>query len=621
MCAWPPAFGVKNATKEQDVSMNDTQLQAEAAAWISDFEAAIKADDRSRLTELFCDPSYFRDNGALTWDYRQFHGRDTVVSTLLSLAREAEPTRFRLSESWPAPQILGTGESAIVEAFFDFETKDGSAVLLLNAVPEGGRLKARAVFTRLEDLKLIEKVPPHPRGRGFTPSYPGENWKEHRDAARRYDNAEPEVMVIGAGQAGLTTSAYLRKFGVDVLNVDRHERVGDSWNKRYDSLFLHNPIEMNDFPFLSFPPHYPEYLPKDLIGEWLDLYARYMDLNVWTSTTFKSARYDSELQQWDAVLGLPDGSERVLHPRHIVLATGGIGGKPSMPNFPGLDSFAGKVIHSSQYTRISDYDIKKAVIIGVATSAHDIARDLVEHGVAVTMFQRDPVVVNNVATANLAYAAYLDPEIPTPLVDIRYGIGLINPLREKASQAYHKMAKELDRPLLTRLEAAGLQLGDGVNGQGWLDLFLRSGGGYYLNTGTSELIADGAIKIQPFQKFVEFVPTGAKLDDGSIVEADIVILATGYQSRRTEVVDFFGEDVADKVGEIARLDPEGEWANIWGQTAQRGLWFNGGGINQMRPGSARLALLITADLNGLIPESLRRGHSDVAPAEMRQAVG
>lgn len=588
--------------------MNNAHLKDQASAWGSAFEAAIAAQDDTKLTALFSEPSYFRDNGALTWDYRQFHGRDTVVSTILGLAREIEPRNFRLSEAWPEPHILGV--DAVVEAFFDFDTKHGAAVLLLNAVSEGDELKARAIFTRLEDLKTIERAPPHPRGRGFTPSFPGQTWKEHRDAARSYQNSEPEVIVVGAGQAGLATSAYLRRFGVDVLNIDRHEKVGDSWNKRYDSLYLHNPIEMNDFPFLSFPPHYPEYLPKDLIGDWLDLYARYMDLNVWTQTEFRSAHYDSDLDRWDAVFRLADGTERVLHPRHIVLATGGIGGKPSMPTFPGLDTFSGKVMHSSQYTRSTDYDIKKAIIIGVATSAHDIARNLQEGGIEVTMFQRDPVVVNNVATANLAYAGYIDPEIPTALVDIRYGIGLINPLREKASQAYHKMAKEIDQPLLSRLEAAGLQLGDGVNGQGWLDLFLRSGGGYYLNTGTSELIADGKIKIERFQRLVEFVPTGAKLDDGTIVEADIVILATGYQSRRTEVVDFFGSEVADRVGDIARLDAEGEWANIWGQTAQRGLWFNGGGINQMRPGSARLALLIKADLDGLIPATFRRGYSE-----------
>lgn len=168
------------------------------------------------------------------------------------------------------------------------------------------------------------------------------------------------------------------------------------------------------------------------------------------------------------------------------------------------------------------------------------------------------------------------------------------------------MAKNLDNELLSRLKSAGLRLGDGVNGQGWLDLFLRTGGGYYLNTGTSELIADRKIKIEQFDRIAEFVPNGVKLTDGNVIEAGIVVLATGYESRKAEVIEGFGEDIAEQVGEIARLDDEGEWANMWGQTAQRGLWFNGGGINQMRPGSKRLALLIKADLDGLIPEARRR---------------
>lgn len=595
--------------------MRDDQVKAAVIAWGSAFENAMDAGDGAALQTLLSDPSYFRDNGALTWDYRQFHGRDAVVSKLLELAPEFAPHDFRLSSSWPEPQVVGEGEASTVEAFFDFKTKHGQAVLLLNADPvydEGAsKIKARAIYTRLEALDTIPAVTPHPRGRGYAAQFPGQTWKEHRDAARSYTDGDPEVIVIGAGQAGLATSAYLRKFGVDVLNIDRHQQVGDSWNKRYDSLYLHNPIEMNEFPFLAFPPHYPEYLPKDLIGEWLDIYARYMDLNIWTSTEFERARYNSEQQRWDVEVRRADGTERLLHPRHIVLATGGIGGKPLIPSLLGIEAFRGKVMHSSQYSRASDYGIQKAVIIGVATSAHDIARNLQEAGIAVTMFQRGEVVVNDIDTANLAYSGYLNPELPTALVDIRYGIGLINPLREKASQAYHAMAKQIDGDLLTRLAQAGLRLGDGVKGQGWLDLFLRTGGGYYLNTGTSELIADGKIKIEQFEHIDEFVSNGIRLNDGHIVEADIIVLATGYQSRKTEVVDFFGQEVADAVGEIARLDGEGEWANIWGQTRQRGLWFNGGGINQMRSGSARLALLIKADLDGLIPDSFRRGGGNV----------
>ena len=590
------------------MDVNEAETQSGVREWLAAFGTAVETSDAAGLTALLCDPSYLRDNGALTWDYRQFHGREAVVSTLLSICGEIRPHNFRLSGRWPPPRLLTYGPTPVVEAFFDFDTRHGSGVMLINALPEAGApggMRARVVFTRLESLHSIEHQVPHPRGRGYTQAFPGQTWKQHRDARRSHENGDPDVMVIGAGQSGLTTAAYLRSFDVNVLVIDRYPSVGDSWAKRYDALALHNPVEMNGFPFLKFPPHYPEYLSKDLMGEWLDLYARYMDLNVWTGTEFSGACFERD-GRWTAQVRRADGSERTLRPAHIVLATGGIGGKPYVPQLPGLGSFAGSVLHSSQYTKTADHTIRKALIVGVATSAHDIARDLAESGVEVTMFQRGPVVITNVETANLAYAGYLDPETPTALVDIRYGVGLINPLREQASQAYHAMAKEKDRTLLEGLAAAGLRLGDGVNGQGFLDLFLRTGGGYYLNTGTSELIVDGRIRIEQFDRIAEFVPQGARLDDGRIVEAELIVLATGYQNRRSEVATMFGEEVALRVGDIARLDAEGEWANMWSQTGQRGLWFNGGGINQMRPGSERLALLIKADLDGSIPESFRK---------------
>ena len=601
--------------------MNETDIQTGAQEWIAAFERAVVESDGDALKALLGEPAYLRDNGALTWDYRQFHGQDAVVSTLLSVAGEIRPHNFRLAAKWPAPALSGPDDAPVVEAFFDFDTRHGTGVMLINALlvtGAPGGMQARAIFTRLENLHSIEQAPLHPRGRGYTQAAPGQTWKQHRDAVRSHEDSEPDVVIVGAGQSGLTTAAHLRTFGVSVLVIDRYPAVGDSWAKRYDALALHNPIEMNGFPFLKYPTHYPEYLSKDMMGEWLDLYARYMDLNVWTETEFCDARFDDHDARWTLSVRRADGTLRKLRPAHIVLATGGIGGKPYMPSLPGLDSFAGPVLHSSQYSKAADHDIKKALIVGVATSAHDIARDLTDAGIEVTMFQRGPVVITNVATANLAYAGYLDPTTPTELVDIRYGIGLINPLREQASQAYHKMAKETDRPLLDGLAAAGLQLGDGVNGQGFLDLFLRTGGGYYLNTGTSELIAAGKIKIEQFDRIVEFVPEGARLDDGTIVEAQLIVLATGYQNRRTEVADAFGEEIADRVGDIARLDAEGEWANMWSQTGQRGLWFNGGGINQMRPGSARLALLIKADLDGSIPESLRKRPQN-AGAGVREA--
>ncbi|MFI5621890.1 flavin-containing monooxygenase [Nocardioides sp. NPDC051685] len=597
--------------------MTSTSLGANVDLWFQDFGRALDARDESALRELFADPSYLRDNGALTWDFRQFHGRESVIAALLSVVDEIKPSNFALSANWPAPSILGEGDAAVVEAFYDFETADGTGVALLNgalddSAPHGFRV--RALYTRLESLKDAPRPEVHPRGSGFTPTRLGQTYGEFRAERCEFVDSDPEVIVVGAGQAGLVAAAHLGKLGVRTLIVDRNESVGDNWRNRYDSLTLHNPVEMNGFPFLEFPSHYPEYLPKDVMGDWLDVYARYLDLDIWTSTEFRGAEYDEATGQWTATMVRADSTERVLRPKHVILATGGIGGKPSIPDLPGLSTFDGPVMHSSKFTSATDYDIKKAIIIGAATSAHDIALDMYENGVEVTMVQRSAVVVNHVDTANLAYAGYIDPEIPTELVDIRYGIGLIDPLRAAASRQYHAYAKELDADLLKGLEAAGMRLGDGVNGMGWLDLFLRTGGGYYLNKGASEVIVEGGIKVMQFDGVVEFVENGAKLDDGTVLEADIVVLATGYQNRKVEVAEWFGEDVAERVGDIACLDDQGEWANLWGQTGQRGLWLNGGGINQIRPGSERLALLVKADLEGLITDAFRHPAANAQPA-------
>jgi len=586
--------------------MTTNDLYAGAQRWLSDFDTALATQDHERLAMLFAEESYLRDNGALTFDYRQFHGRDAVIDILLRVADEIKPANMRLSASWPAPDLVGEPGAQVVEVYFDFDTASGIGLGMLHGhidatSPYG--FAASALYTRLEGLAGVDLPPVHPRGYGFVPQEPGENWKQNRERSRAFVDTDPEVLIVGAGQAGLISAAHLKRLGVDALVIDRHERVGDNWRKRYHSLNLHNPIEMNGFPFLPFPEHYPEYLPKDVIADWLEIYAHYFDLSIWSSTSFDGAVRDEEHDRWSARVTLADGTQRVLHPQHIILATGGIGGKPNIPALPGLSDFSGSVIHSSGFSGGGQYAGQKVIVVGVGSSGHDIALDLYKNDCQVTMVQRGPVIVNHVSTANLAYASYFDGT-PDRLVDLRYGVGLISPLRVAASKKYHQFAKEQDAELLDGLKAAGMVLGDGHDGAGWLDLFLRTGGGYYLNVGASEVIVEGGISVIQNDEIDQFVANGARLKDGSVLEADLVVLATGYQNRSVEVAEWFGAEVDDRVGEIARLDDEGEWKNVWRQTAQRGLWFNGGGINQVRPGSRVLALLVKASLNGLIPPSM-----------------
>ena len=107
-----------------------------------------------------------------------------------------------------------------------------------------------------------------------------------------FESSQPDVVVIGAGQGGLAVAANLGLLGVDTLVLEKNERVGDSWRKRYRSLVLHDPVWADHLPYLPFPASWPIYAAKDKIADWLEFYASAMELNVWTSTEILSSAYD-----------------------------------------------------------------------------------------------------------------------------------------------------------------------------------------------------------------------------------------------------------------------------------------------------------------------------------------
>ncbi len=284
-----------------EISQEAASLGRRVARWFRDFERSIAEQDEAGLRSLLADPSYLRDNGALTWDFHQYLGQDAVVALLLSLDEDLRPRNFSASREWPAPSLYSARDTEVVEAFYEFETANARAVLVLNGLPDASSpygFLARSIYTRLEALNGVGAPEVHPRGSGFPRSTPGETWGEFRHRWLEFPEESPEVLVVGAGQSGLVLGAHLAKLGVETLIVDRNERVGDNWRERYESLELHNPVEMNKFPFLDFPPQYPQYLPKDLVGDWLDLYSRYIDVPIWNSTEFLGADYEEEAQLW-----------------------------------------------------------------------------------------------------------------------------------------------------------------------------------------------------------------------------------------------------------------------------------------------------------------------------------
>ena len=213
-------------------------------------------------------------------------------------------------------------------------------------------------------------------------------WAEQRqkEAEDLGSTTQPDVLVVGGGQAGIALGARLRQLGVPSLVIDKHPRPGDQWRSRYKSLCLHDPVWYDHLPYLKFPDTWPVFSPKDKIGDWLESYVTVMEVPYWSSTTATSASYSDEAQEWTVTVER-EGKPVTLRPKQLVLATG-MSGKPNIPDLPGRDVFRGDQHHSSAHPGPDAYAGKRCVVIGSNNSAFDICGALYEHGADVTMVQR-----------------------------------------------------------------------------------------------------------------------------------------------------------------------------------------------------------------------------------------
>jgi putative flavoprotein involved in K+ transport len=580
------------------------------AAWLARFEHALKERADAPLRALFREDAHWREVLALTWDIRTHSGANALLPELRGGAARARPRNFRVDPGRTAPRKVKRAGTETLEALFAFETGTGPCNGVLRLDAEG---KAWTLLTALDAIEGHEEHVgrARPKGESYARDFRGPNWLDQRAAAVRYDDRDPVVLVVGGGHAGLSIAARLTQLGVDTLIVDRWPRIGDNWRRRYHALTLHNQVQVNHLPYLPFPPSFPTYIPKDKLANWFEAYVEAMELNYWTGTEFLGGGYDADAGRWRVRLAR-DGAKRELRPKHVVLATG-VSGIPVMPELPGLGDFRGTVLHSSQYDDGERWAGKRALVIGTGNSGHDIAQDLHSAGCAVTLVQRNPTLITNIEpSAQLAYSLY-DEGPPTEDCDL-ITVSVPLALLRKAHQLHTARAKALDRPLLEGLARIGFRLDDGRDGTGWQFLYLERGGGYYFNVGCSELLVEGKVGLAQFSDFDAFVAEGARLRDGRVLPADLVVLATGYLGQQALVKRLFGEAVAERVGPIWGFGADQELRNMFRRTPQPGLWLIAGSLAQARIYSKYLALQILASELGLLPEPRAALETDPASA-------
>ncbi|KAK9453468.1 hypothetical protein V1511DRAFT_504833 [Dipodascopsis uninucleata] len=587
--------------------LTSDEVQTIINTWLTSFNWALKHGSATDVANVFLERGFWRDMLSLSWDFHTLEGRENIASFVGQHLSDSGLSNFELDSNRYVPRIVSMDEGyEMIQAFLTFETKVGkgtAVVRLVKDIHDERKPKAFNLYTCLDSLNGSEERLGSRRGQGVEHGqHEGrKSWKEKRALEQEFVDDEPTVVIVGGGQAGLTIAARLKMLGIKSLIIERNERVGDNWRKRYKFLVLHDPVYYDHLPYMKFPDFWPVFTPKDKLAEFFEFYASSLELNIWLESSLDASSYNDDTGEWTLNVTRKDGSMRVLHPRHVVQCTGH-SGEPNIPHFEGENIFKGQIVHSSKHTTGANFAGMKAVVVGCCNSGHDIAQDFYEQGADVTMLQRSSTyVMSSENGLGEAFKGLYDETGPS--VDLADHIFFSTPTKVYGitHQSLTKRIAELDSDILDGLTKAGFKLDYGYNGTGFLLKYYRRGGGYYLDVGCSKLIGDGKVKIKQGTNIKRFTEDSIEFEDGSSLKADIVVLATGYKNMRETGRKIFGDKVADRCRDVWGLDDEGELRTMWRDSGHPGFWFHGGNLSHCRFYSKLLALQILAEEKGLKP--------------------
>jgi cation diffusion facilitator CzcD-associated flavoprotein CzcO len=320
---------------------------------------------------------------------------------------------------------------------------------------------------------------------------------------------DADVLVVGAGPAGLAVAACLRKRGVDVLVVDRGSAVGDSWRKRYDRLHLHTPRVQSALPGLRLPRRFGRWVAKDDVAAYLTDYAGHHGLTPRFGT--EVLRLEQDGGSWKAHTDGPP-----LQVRQVVLATG-YNAEPVAPDWPGQDSFGGEVLHASAYANPVPYRGRSVLVVGAGNTGAEIAADLAQGGAArVWLAVRTPP---NVVPRQLG-------PVPTTLLAISMD----------SSPAW--LADPINRFLQKRFVGDLTRYGLPAPRSGVVSQMRATGVTPTIDVGLISELKAG--RVTPVAALERFDGDEAVLADGSRLAPDAVIAATGYTTGLTPMVGHLG---------------------------------------------------------------------------------
>jgi cation diffusion facilitator CzcD-associated flavoprotein CzcO len=319
---------------------------------------------------------------------------------------------------------------------------------------------------------------------------------------------ESEVVVVGAGPAGLAATAELARRNIQATVLERAEAIGASWRGRYDRLRLNSSRWFSALPGARWPREDGAFPARDQVVRYLEDYASYHHMDLMLDT--KLERVDRNGTGWHLRTSRGD-----VHAKHVVVASG-YAHTPYLPDWPGRDSYHGDLLHSAHYRNAERFRDGDVLVVGPGCSGMEIAYDLVDSGLVgrVRLAVRTP-----------------------PNILIRSPIG---PLLARGLMKLGPRRADRVMKVVRRLEVGDLsEYGLPAPEEGIFARLARlEVAPAIIDKEVIGAIKEGRIEIVAGVEGLD--ETGVALADGNRIEPDAVIAATGYRTGLDSMLGHLG---------------------------------------------------------------------------------
>lgn len=348
-------------------------------------------------------------------------------------------------------------------------------------------------------------------------------------------------LIIGAGPAGLAVAARLKNYGIEYELWEASDQVAYRWTRHYKRLHLHTVKDRSELPFVKFPEDYPTFVSRQQLLSYCRKYAETFDVKPKFGKSL--ATVHSNKDQWL----VKDNHNQSYAVKNLVIATG-LNSIPIRPQWPGMESFPGQIIHSSDYQESSSFHGNKCLVVGMGNTGAEIALDLAENNIDTSISVRSDlnIVPREAFGSPSQETAFKLSFLPVWLQD--------------------QLANLVKKITIGDLRPYGIR----ISKMSPLRQLRTTGKTPLIDLGTVSMIKKGQIKVIP--DITSFHGNQVKLTDGSSKSFDVLICATGYRSGIEALVPEI-KSYLDRYGNPKFSIGAGHWS---------GLYFLG--FDNFRPG-------------------------------------